>query len=85
MRTLLTGECHADDMFTLIDPMQLSEIEALNCLMPNYWCRVFAGSFVHEGARKVAGLVMVYRELSHWIVVEVEIAGHYSTGMSCHM
>jgi len=87
MRTLLTGECHADNLFTLVDPTRFSEIEfeaevhkALNCLMPNYWCRVFAGSFVHEGVRKMSDLVMVHRDLSHWIVIEVEIAGHSLDG-----
>lgn len=87
MRTILTGECRTENIFTLLDPTQFSEIEfeaevhkALNCLMPSYWCRVFAGSFVHENERRMSDLVMIHHELSHWFVVEVEIAGHSLDG-----
>lgn len=87
MRTILTGECHVDNMFTLIDPTSFSEVEfeaevhkAIRCLMPNYWCRVFAGAFLHEGKRCMADLVMIHHDLSHWFVVEVEMAGHSLEG-----
>jgi hypothetical protein len=83
LRTFLAGDCHIDNIFKLVDPTRFSEIEfeaevhkALNCLMPNYWCRVFSGSFKHEGERRMSDLVMIHRDLSHWFVVEVEIAGH---------
>lgn len=87
MKTILTGDCHADNIFKLLDPTQFLEIDfevevhkALNCLMPDYWCRVFGGSFIHEGERRAADLVMVHRTLSHWFVVEVEVAGHSLEG-----
>lgn len=87
MRTILTGDCRPENIFGLLDPTRFSEIEfevevhkALNCLMPDYWCRVFAGSFVHEGERRMSDLIMVHRSLSHWFVVEVEVAGHSLDG-----
>jgi len=87
MRKILTGDCRTENIFTMMDPTQFSEIEfevevhkALSCLMPNYWCGVFAGSFVHENERRMSDLAMIHRELSHWFVVEVEIAGHALDG-----
>lgn len=83
MKKLLTGECHPDNIFHLVDPTQFLEgdfeaevVKALNCLMPEYMCGVFAGAFVLEGERRVADLALVHKSLSHWFVVEVELAGH---------
>lgn len=83
MKKLMVGECHQDSMFHLVDPTQFLEIEfeaevvkALTCLMPEYLCGVFAGAFVLEGERRVADLALIHRSLSHWFVVEVELAGH---------
>ena len=83
MRKLLTGECHPDNIFQLVDPTTYVEgdfeaevVKALSCLMPEYRCGVFAGAFVLEGERRVADLALVHKSLSHWFVVEVELAGH---------
>lgn len=83
MRKLLTGECHPDNIYHLVDPTTYIEadfeaevVKALTCLMPDYQCGVFAGSFVLEGDRRVADLALVHKSLSHWFVVEVELAGH---------
>lgn len=83
MKMLLTGECHPDNIFQLVDPTQFIEgdfeaevVKALNCLMPEYLCGVFAGAFVLEGECRVADLALVHKSLSHWFVVEVELAGH---------
>lgn len=83
MKMLLTGECHPDNIFQLVDPTQFMEgdfeaevVKALTCLMPEYLCGVFAGAFVLEGERRVADLALVHKSLSHWFVVEVELAGH---------
>lgn len=83
MRKLLTGDCHEDNIFQLVDPTAFLEIDfeaevvkALTCLMPDYACGVFAGTFVLEGERRAADLALIHKSLSHWFVVEVELAGH---------
>lgn len=83
MKTLLTGECHIDNIFHLIDPTEFVEVDfeaevvkALSCLLPEYSCGVFAGAFILEGERRSADLALIHKSLSHWFVVEVELAGH---------
>lgn len=83
MRMLLTGDCHPDNIFQIVDPTTYIEgdfeaevVKALSCLMPEYRCGVFAGAFVLEGERRVADLALVHKTLSHWFVVEVELASH---------
>jgi hypothetical protein len=83
MRKLLTGDCHPDNIFQLVDPTQFVEVDfeaevvrALTCLLPDYSCGVFAGAFLLEGERRIADLALIHRSLSHWFVVEVELAGH---------
>lgn len=83
MKKLVTGECHEDNIFHLVDPTQFVEgdfeaevVKALTCLQPGYLCGVFAGAFVLEGDRRVADLALIHKSLSHWFVVEVELAGH---------
>lgn len=83
MKKLLTGECNEDNIFHLVDPTGFVEIDfeaevvkALTCLLPDYWCGVFAGTFLLEGERRSADLALVHKGLSHWFVVEVELAGH---------
>ncbi|WP_446903480.1 hypothetical protein [Burkholderia sp. YIM B11467] len=87
MKKLLTGDCHEDNIFNLVDPTTFVEIDfeaevvkALTCLQPDYWCGVFAGSFLLEGERRVADLALIHKSLSHWFVVEVELAGHSLEG-----
>ena len=53
MKKLVTGECNSDNIFHLVDPTAFVEIDfeaevvkALTCLQPDYWCGVFAGTFV---------------------------------------
>lgn len=83
MKRLLTGECNEHNIFHLVDPTGFLEIDfeaevvkALTCLLPDYWCGVFAGTFLLEGERRSADLALIHRSLSHWFVVEVELAGH---------
>lgn len=83
MKKLVTGDCHDDNIFHLIDPTAFVEIDfeaevvkALSCLFPEYWCGVFAGTFLLEGDRRSADLALIHKSLSHWFVVEVELAGH---------
>ncbi len=83
MKTLLAGECNEDNIFQLTDPTAFVEIDfeaevvkALTCLFPDYWCGVFAGTFLLEGERRSADLALIHKSLSHWFVVEVELAGH---------
>lgn len=83
MKKFLTGECHADNIFNLVDPTQFLEgdfeaevVKALTCLMPEYLSGVFAGAFVLEDERRVADLALIHKSLSHWFVIEVELAGH---------
>lgn len=83
MKSLMTGECHQDNIFQLVDPTQFVEVDfeaevvkALTCLQPDYLCGVFAGAFVLEGERRMADLALIHKSLSHWFVVEVELAGH---------
>jgi len=87
MKKLLTGDCHPDNVFCLVDPTQFVEgdfeaevVKALSCLLPEYLCGVFAGAFVLEGERRVADLALVHKTLSHWFVVEVELVGHSLEG-----
>lgn len=83
MRTLVTGECKPENIFQLIDPTEFVEVDfeaevikALTCLLPYYFCGAFAGSFVLDGDRKSADLALIHKSLSHWFVVEVELASH---------
>jgi hypothetical protein len=83
MKMLLAGDCAEENIFRLVDPTGFVEIDfeaevvkALTCLLPDYWCGVFAGSFVLEGERRNADLALVHKSLSHWFVVEVELIGH---------
>lgn len=83
MKKLLAGECTEDNVFRLLDPTAFLEIDfeaevvkALTCLFPDFWCGVFAGTFVLEGERRTADLALIHKSLSHWFVVEVELAGH---------
>lgn len=87
MKKLLTGDCHDDNVYNLVDPTEFAEtafevevLKALTCLLPDYWCGVFSGSFLLEGERRVADLALVHKSLSHWFVVEVELAGHSLEG-----
>jgi hypothetical protein len=83
MKKLLAGDCNDDNIFQLVDPTAFVEIDfeaevvkALTCLFPDYWCGVFAGTFLLEGERRSADLALIHKSLSHWFVVEVELAGH---------
>lgn len=83
MRRLLTGECSEENILDLVDPTIFLEVEfeaevvkALTCLLPDYLCGVFAGTFSWEGSRKTADLALIHKSFTHWYVVEVELAGH---------
>jgi hypothetical protein len=83
VKKLMTGECHQDNIFQLVDPTQFVEIDfeaevvkALTCLLPDYLCGVFSGAFILENERHMADLALIHKSFSHWFVVEVELAGH---------
>lgn len=86
MKMLLTGECCVGNIFSVVDPTSFAEgdfeaevVRALTCFYPNYWCGVFAGTFLLEGDRRKADLALIHKDLSHWFVLEVELAGHSLT------
>ncbi len=83
MKRLLTGDCCDDNVYHLVDPTLFIEadfeaevVKVLSCLHPDYFCGVFAGTFLLEGERRTADLALLHKSLSHWFVVEVELAGH---------
>lgn len=83
MKTLLTGECRSENILSLLDPSAFTEIafeaevvKALCCLYPSYRCGVFKGSFKFSGERRSADLALIHKRLSHWFVIEVELASH---------
>jgi hypothetical protein len=76
-------DCRRENVFKQVDPTSFLEIEfeaevvrALTCLLPNYFCGVFAGSFVLDDDRRSSDLALIHKSLSHWFVVEVELASH---------
>jgi hypothetical protein len=79
--------CSPPGVWTGADPTTFSESEfevhvaqALGRLLPEYSCGIFSGAFVLEGERHVADLALIHRSLSHWFVVEVELAWHSLEG-----
>src|SRR6185437_7430781 len=83
MKKLLIGDCKDKNILNLVDPATFLEtdfeaevVKALTCLEPSYWCGEFAGTFVLQGERRSADLALIHKSLSHWFVVEVELAGH---------
>ncbi len=83
MKKLLSGDCHIDNIFNQVDPTSFTEIEfevdvvkAMTCLYSSYWCGSFSGSFTLENEIRKADLALLHVSLSHWFVVEVELANH---------
>lgn len=83
MKTLLTGDCHNENVFQLIDPAEFSEaqfeaetIKALCCLYQDYFCGPFRGSFDLDGETRVADLALIHKSFTHWFVIEVELISH---------
>ncbi len=83
MKTFIAGSCCIENTFHQVDPTEFQEIEfevevlkALNCVFPDYFCGVFAGSFVFEGDRRVSDLALIHKSFTHWFVVEVELSTH---------
>ena len=83
MRRLMVGDCDRDKVLHQVDPTSFLEVDfeaevikALNCTMPEYMCGVYAGEYMLEDERRVADLALIHKSLSHWFVVEVELAGH---------
>jgi hypothetical protein len=69
--------------YDLVDPDSQSEAEfefivvrALSSLYPDHSCRVFTGSFLHEGQISRPDLMLVAPDFSHWFVIEVELTSH---------
>jgi hypothetical protein len=83
MKKFVAGRCERGNIFDLVDPTGFREVDfeaevvrALACLQPDYRCGVFAGTFALDGERRTADLALMHRSLSHWFVVEVELAEH---------
>jgi hypothetical protein len=83
MKRFSDSNCCRQNVFRQLDPTAFSEIEfeaevvkALSCLLPNYLCGVFAGSFLLDSERRMADLALIHKSMTHWFVVEVELACH---------
>lgn len=84
MKLLLQGDGMPHEALRLSDPDSMSESEfehvvigALARAYPRHVCFLFGGTFVHpECGAKRPDLALVACDLSHWFVVEVEIASH---------
>ena len=83
MKMLLTGDCVIDNVFSIVDPTSFIEgafeaevAKALTCFYPNYWCGVFSGAFTLEGDTRKSDLALIHKSVSHWFVIEVELASH---------
>ncbi len=83
MKYFLVGECKKENVFQLVDPTQFLEVEfeaevvkALTCLLPDYFCGVFAGTFKLDGQRRSSDLALIHRHFTHWFVIEVELTSH---------
>ena len=83
MKKIMVGECAADSTFDLVDPTSFIEsdfeaeaVKALMCLQPDYFCGIFAGKFFLEGDCRIPDLALIHKNMSHWFVVEVELANH---------
>jgi len=84
MKLLLVGDGQSGEALRLSDPDSVSEaefehavVEAFSRAYPQYACFLFGGTFVHpECGAKRPDLALVARDLTHWFVVEVEIASH---------
>lgn len=48
----------------------------LSCLYPNYKCCQFSGTFTYDGRGWRPDIAVIAKDLSHWFVVEVELATH---------
>jgi len=51
-------------------------LEAIGRAYPDYICKVFNGSFLHERNIRKPDLCFVHKTFSHWFVVEVELLKH---------
>lgn len=88
MKTLVVGECSADNLFQMEEPSSLgtedeftvSSLRALACVFRAYQCVRFTGTFEFEGVAARPDLALVARDLSHWFVVEVELVSHSLEG-----
>ncbi len=83
MKRLMVGDCVLERQFVLADPdstleveFEASAVKALNCFYPQHQCIVFGGSFLYEDKISKPDLALVARDLSHWFVIEVELASH---------
>ncbi len=83
MKIFVSGACHPQNIFTLIDPTAFSEAQfevhvlgALQCTYPDYYCIPFRGGFSFDGETHEADLALVHRSFSHWYVLEVELVSH---------
>ncbi|WP_157622853.1 hypothetical protein [Solimonas soli] len=87
MKTFIAGACHPDSIFQAVDSSEFLEInfeaevvKALCCIFRDYHCGVFKGSFRLDGDCRSADLALIHKTLSHWFVVEVELASHSLEG-----
>jgi hypothetical protein len=83
MKHFSDSECRREGIFRQIDPSGFSEVDfeaevvrALTCMLPEYFCGVFAGTFILDGERRSADLALIHKTFSHWFVVEVELISH---------
>lgn len=87
MKTFVAGACNPDSIYQAVDSSEFLEVafeaevvKALCCIFEDYHCGVFKGSFMLDGDRRSADLALIHRSLSHWFVIEVELASHSFEG-----
>ena len=82
MKTLLVGNCSPEHVFMLNDPDGPSESQfeyevakALgSACIPRHRCIQFPGDFRYGDRCYQPDLALVAKDLSHWFVIEVELA-----------
>lgn len=83
MKALITDRNTPQGTYVSVDPTSFLEgefevevVKALTCLYPDYLCGIFSGMFILEGDRRKCDIALIHKELYHWFVIEVELAGH---------
>lgn len=83
MKTVIVGSCSPEAIFSQTDPASYTEVEfeehcirALSCIYPDYLCIRFEVPFTLDGKVSKPDLAMISKRMSHWYVLEVELASH---------
>ena len=87
MRTILFGDCAAEQLYQMSDPDAPSEseleyktVKVLSCVYPDFYCVLFGGGFKYDNRLCRPDLALVARDFSHWFIIEVELVSHSFDG-----